>query len=173
MIKPVAWTARRFNFDLPLGSFPAVLVRLRGTPARATELVSGIPEELLNTRLNGKWSIKEHLGHLVDLHELDERRLSEYLAGATVLSAADMTNSMTEAANHNQVPIAVILERLRRHRLEWVSKLERLSEEEVARTALHPRLRQPMRVLDWAYFVAEHDDHHLVRVRQAVLSKAE
>jgi hypothetical protein len=173
MIKPVAWTARRFNFDLPAGAFPAVLERLRGTPARAAELVSGIPEELLNARLNGKWSIKEHLGHLADLHELDEKRLREFLAGATVLSAADMTNSLTEAANHNQAPIAVILERLRSHRLEWVSKLEMLSEEEVARSALHPRLQQPMRVLDWAYFVAEHDDHHLVRVRQAVLSKAE
>jgi hypothetical protein len=30
-----------------------------------------------------------------------------------------------------------------------------------ARTMLHPRLKQPMRLVDHLYFVAEHDDHPL------------
>jgi len=34
------------------------------------------------------------------------------------------------------------------------------------RTALHPRLQQPMRVLDMAFFTAEHDDHHLARMTE-------
>jgi hypothetical protein len=34
----------------------------------------------------------------------------------------------------------------------------------IQRTALHPRLNVPMRVLDWAYFIAEHDDHHLAQI---------
>jgi selenocysteine lyase/cysteine desulfurase len=169
MINVIAWTARTFTFDLPLGTFPAVLERLRGTPARAAELVSGVAEELLSRRRNEKWSAKEHLGHLTDLQVLEEQRLAEFLAGAPVLSAADPANKVTEAAGHNQVPIALLLERLRTSRCEWMRKLEALTEEEVARTALHPRLQRPMRVLDWAYFVAEHDDHHLARARQAVL----
>ena len=36
-----------------------------------------------------------------------------------------------------------------------------MSPAELARTALHPRLRQPMSVVDLCFFVAEHDDHHL------------
>jgi hypothetical protein len=34
----------------------------------------------------------------------------------------------------------------------------------VERTALHPRLNLPMRVIDLIYFIAEHDDHHLARI---------
>ncbi len=79
-IKLVAWTARTFTFDLPLGAFPAVLERLRRTPARATELISGAAENLLSMRLNGKWSVKEHLGHLADLGTLEELRLREFLS---------------------------------------------------------------------------------------------
>jgi selenocysteine lyase/cysteine desulfurase len=172
MIKPAAWTARTFTFDLPLGMFPAVLERLRGTPAGAAELVSGLSEEVCNRRRNEKWSVKENLGHLADLYLLDEQRLHEFLAGTPVLSAADPKNRITEAAGHNQVPMALLLERLRTNRLNWVRKLEVLTEDEVARTALHPRLQQPMRLLDWAYFVAEHDDHHLALARQAILHAA-
>ena len=36
-----------------------------------------------------------------------------------------------------------------------------MSPAELARTSLHPRLRQPMSVVDLCFFVAEHDDHHL------------
>jgi selenocysteine lyase/cysteine desulfurase len=168
MIKPVAWTARAFTFDLLLGVFPAVLERLRGTPAGAAELVSGVAEEVLSRRWNEKWSAKENLGHLADLNLLDEQRLQEYLAGASMLSPADPMNRITESAGHNQVPIALLLERLRTNRVNWVRKLEALTEGEVACSALHPRLQQPMRILDWTYFVAEHDDHHLALARQAI-----
>ena len=169
MIQSVAWNTRTFTFNLPLGAFPAVLERLRGTAARAAELVSRVSEELLSRRWKGKWSAKENLGHLADLQPLDDQRLREYFVGAAALSAADPANHVTEAACHNQVPIARLVERLRAGRLELARKLEALTEDEVSRTALHPRLQQPMRLLDWAYFVAEHDDHHLARARQAIL----
>ena len=168
MIKPSAWTARTFTFDLPIGAFPAVLERLRGTPARATELVSGVSEEVLGRRSNGKWSAKENLGHLVDLHALDVKRLAEYLAGAEMLFPGDITNRATEAAKHNDAPIGLILARMRKGRIELALGLEALSGDEVGRVALHPRLQQPMRLLDWAYFVAEHDDYHLARARLAI-----
>jgi hypothetical protein len=38
-------------------------------------------------------------------------------------------------------------------------------------TSLHPRLKVPMNVIDLAYFVAEHDDYHLVRISE-LLGKA-
>jgi hypothetical protein len=36
-----------------------------------------------------------------------------------------------------------------------------MSPTELTRTALHPRLRQPMPVVYLCFFVAEHDDHHV------------
>jgi DinB superfamily len=164
------WTTRTFTFNLPPSAFPAVLERLRGTPARAADLVAGVPDDVLGQRANGKWSVKENLGHLADLHSLDARRVREFLDGAAVLSAADLENRATEAAHHNSTPIPAILERLGTTRADLVRMLEALGEDDVARTALHPRLRQPLRLLDWAQFVADHDDHHLARARQTLAS---
>ncbi|MCK4414213.1 MAG: hypothetical protein KAY32_11760 [Candidatus Eisenbacteria sp.] len=41
-----------------------------------------------------------------------------------------------------------------------------MNDQDIARTAIHPRLNQPMRVLDLMIFAAEHDDHHLVRITE-------
>ncbi len=168
MIEPIPWTKRAFTFDLPVGAFPALLERLRSTPARAADLASGAPDDLLSRRVNGKWSAKEHLGHLVDLAPLDEKRLGEYLDRVPVLSPADMGNRATESANHCEEPIQEILRRMRDGRDSLAGKLERLTSEEVALEGIHPRLLKPVRLMDWVYFVAEHDDHHLAHARKAI-----
>ena len=160
------WTERTFSFDLPVGVFPGIVERLRGTPARIAELIKGVPHSMLARRAGTHWSVNEHIGHLIDLDELDHVRLTEFLEGAEVLSAADMNNRRTHEAGYNDVATNTILEYLRARRLELVQRLESLSEEEIARAALHPRLQQRMRVIDWAYFVAEHDDHHVARIRE-------
>lgn len=170
MMTPAAWTARKFSFDLPIETFPEVLERLRGTPARTAELMAGVPDNILAARTEAKWSAKENIGHLADLVPLEERRLQEFLSGASVLSPADTTNRATELANHNQRPVPQIVATFRQYRLEWVNKLEKLSESDLARTALHPRLQQAMRLLDWASFIADHDDHHLAAARYALAS---
>jgi hypothetical protein len=49
--------------------------------------------------------------------------------------------------------------------MELVRRLETLSEEQIARTSLHPRLKVQMRLVDWLSFMCEHDDHHLAHIR--------
>jgi hypothetical protein len=168
MIELIPWTKREFLFDQPFGVFPAILERLRGTPARAAELVADVPEGLLSSRLDGKWCVKEHLGHLADLEPLDEKRLREFQARVPVLSPADMGNQATENGNHRVTPVAKILQRMRLGRAELLERLEQLTAEQVATVSIHPRLQKPLRLLDWAYFVAEHDDHHLACVTRTI-----
>jgi hypothetical protein len=166
MVRLVPWLERRWSFDLPVGAFPVVLERLRGTPARANQLVAGVPEAVLAARPMGKWSVKEHLehlGHLNDLHGLDVRRVKEFLSGAKVLTAADMANRRTEEGRHGAAPITDLLRTFRPERHELIVLLENLTERDVAATAFHPRLGMSVRLVDWAQFVAEHDDHHLAR----------
>jgi len=170
MFEPEKWTDRIWSFRLPPDRFPNIVARLRGTPARASELVRHCPVEALNARVGGSWSAKEHIAHLDDLHELDETRLAEFAAGADVLSAADMNNTGTEEAHHNETSMSLILERFERRRQSWVSELEELSDDAIVVSSLHARLGQKLRLIDWVYFVAEHDDHHLVRARRSLLS---
>lgn len=164
------WVERQFDFSLPVGVFPSVLERLRGTPARVEELVRSLPPELLTERRDEKWSAQEHVGHLYDLDELHEGRLEDYARGLEVLRAADMTNRKTEEAAHNDARLEELLALFRAARESFVRRLEAMTEEEAGRSALHPRLGKQMRVIDLALFVAEHDDHHLASVRE--LSKS-
>ena len=164
MIKRIRWVEREFAFDLPVGVFPCVVERLRGTPARLEELTRGLAREALTAKPGGLWSIQEQAGHLWDLDELHEGRLEDYARGLEVLRAADMRNRKTEEAGHNAARLEEILAAFRAARLGFVRRLEALTEAGVAASALHPRLRKQMRVIDMAYFTAEHDDHHLAAV---------
>jgi uncharacterized damage-inducible protein DinB len=164
------WFERVFDFSMPISVFPSVLERLRGTPARLEELARAVPAEALTAKRGGAWSAQEHVGHLYDLDELHDARLEDYARGLDALRPADLRNRKTEEAGHNSAPLEELLARFRTARAEFGRKLEALDEEELARTALHPRLGVRMRVVDMALFVAEHDDHHLASIRE--LSKA-
>ena len=158
------WADRTFRFDTPEALFPVIVERLRGTPARIEDKVRGLPPALLTRRDGDQWSIQEHIGHLLDLDELHAGRLDDFLAGAEVLRAADMTNRKTWEAHYNDRPLATLLTGFRRERGHFVARLDAWDPDLLSITARHPRLQQPMRVLDMAFFIAEHDDHHLARM---------
>jgi hypothetical protein len=162
-----AWFDRRFSFAHLTGDdFPYVVERLRGAPARAADKLEGLAPRLLTRRDGESWSLQEHLGHLVDLDALHDARLDDYLAGAPVLRAADLQNRKTHEAGHNERPLRELLAEFRREREHFVERLDGWDPGKVLASAVHPRLDQPMRVVDMAYFAAEHDDHHLRRMTE-------
>ena len=160
------WFDRPFPLGLPPDAFPELVERLRGTPGRLEERTLNTTQEQLVRRLDGTWSIQENAGHLLDLEPLWAGRLDDFLRGATELRPTDLNNRRTSDANHNAQPLNVLLAGFRAARLAFVKRLGALSSAQLALTALHPRLRQPMNVCDHCYFVAEHDDHHLARITQ-------
>jgi uncharacterized damage-inducible protein DinB len=166
---PRRWTDRQFTFNLPEDLFPVVIERLRGTPARIEDKVRSLSPDVLTHRDGDAWSIQEHIGHLLDLDELHDARLDDFLAGVPVLRAADITNRKTHEADHNRRPIANLLTDFRRKRERFVARLDAWDPGLVSLTAIHPRLQQPMRVIDMAFFTAEHDDHHLARMTELKL----
>ena len=92
--------------------------------------------------------------------------LDDYLAGAEVLRPADMDNRRTWEAGHNGRAIDDLVHQFRRERHSFVERLAAWDSERIGQSALHPRLKQLMRVIDMAFFVAEHDDHHLARMTE-------
>lgn len=162
------WTERKFDFTMPEALFPVVVERLRGTPARLEDRVRSLAPDILTRRDGDTWSIQEQIGHLLDLDELHTGRLDDFLAGAEVLRAADMANRKTWEARHNERPVEELLADFRRERLRFVDRLDAWDPDLVSLTALHPRLGKPMRVLDMAFFTAEHDDHHLTSIAQLI-----
>lgn len=160
------WVDRAFDFSFPVEMFANVLERLRGAPARLEEKLLSLDRATLTRSAGDSWSIQEHAGHLLDLDEIHIARLDDYEAGAPVLRAADMENRKTFEANHNARPFEEIVSDFRRERGAFVARLESWPEARRGASAIHPRLNRPMRVVDMAYFVAEHDDHHLARITE-------
>ncbi len=164
MITSIKWIERKFNFDFEEGLFPTIVGRLQGTPARLEDLVSSFPTDILTKKIGDSWTIQEQVGHLLDLEPLPIGRLEDFLQGAKRLRAADMSNQKTNEANHNDSDVDQLLADFRKVRTTFVKRLNELSPEDVGRTALHPRLNKPMRLVDMLYFTAEHDDHHIATI---------
>lgn len=165
-MEQVKWFDRSFDFATTQNIFPSILERLRGTPARLEEKFKSIPPDLLSHQADGTWSIKENLGHLSDLEPLWQQRLDDIITGRIELSPTDLQNTRTTIAGHNDVSVEQLLQQFRQVRARTITLLEAIDEAAVFKSALHPRLKTPMRTMDLFLFVADHDDHHLARITE-------
>jgi uncharacterized damage-inducible protein DinB len=168
MSQVTVWFERKFDFTFPAEQYPNLSIRLRGTPARLEEMLSAVPRDLLVSKPADKWSAQEHAGHLLDLEPLWLARVEDFLTEGDTLTVADLSNRGTFEANHNTRRLTEILAEFRAARLRLLSRLEQLQPVRFSRSLLHPRLKQPMRLVDHLCFVAEHDDHHLARIWEMI-----
>jgi uncharacterized damage-inducible protein DinB len=162
------WFYRKFPLIEDNGILPSIIERLSGTPARVEEITGHLEPALLTLKLNEKWAIKEEIGHLSDLEPLWFGRLDDLANGLSELRQADLTNQKTHTANHDATEIKTLQQNFRQQRQQFVNKLLGLTDEQLLNVALHPRLKIAMRIIDLAYFVAEHDDHHLASIREII-----
>ncbi len=162
------WVEREFEYGRPAWMFPLLLERLRGTPARIEDMILDLEPDLLILKPDGVWSILETIGHLSMVEELWLKRLDDYDAGLSELTPADMSNTRTEEAGFNNYSIMSLLREFRGIRQTFIERLEAMDESSWTRESLHPRLKQPMNVIDLMDFAASHDDHHLAAITQLI-----
>lgn len=165
-MKQIKWFERKFDFSFEENIFPTILERLSDTSLQLASEVEQLPHALLEAKQDGKWSIKENIGHLIDLEPIWQGRLDDIKGNKKYLRSADLENKKTDLAQHNETGIEELLSQFQRARELSLEKLSVLNESDVYKTALHPRLEQPMRIMDLFLFVAEHDDHHLERIKE-------
>jgi uncharacterized damage-inducible protein DinB len=168
MSSRIPWVERTFDFEFPAELHPEILERLRGTPARIDDRIRSVPPAILTQRDDVGWSIQENVGHLLVVEELWLGRLDDYDNDAPALRPADMSNRQTHERQFNQEPMESVLADFCRERLKLVGRLERLPPQRFGQPAHHPRLNQAMRIVDMMYFIAEHDDYHLVRISELI-----
>lgn len=166
------WVDRSFNFDFPEGLLPSVIERLIGTKARMLEMTRDLSESQMSSRFEGKWSLKEQIGHLADLEDLHISRLKEMIERKPELTPADMSNKKTEQADHNTTSTSSLIEAFDIKRKEFIDLLRSMDDETQLFSSLHTRLNIRMRPVDVAFFTAEHDDHHLASIREILVQLA-
>ena len=162
--RPV-WSRRTFRFGHPEWMLADFTERLRGTPDRLAALLEAVPSGRLYEQPAGRWSIAQNAGHLADVEELWEQRIEDLRLGRATYTPARPDHFAELAKRHQAREAAEIVAELRRRRGAFVAALENAGPELQARSAYHERLACPMRLVDCAQFVAEHDDHHLLRIR--------
>lgn len=153
------WFERNLKFGYPPDLLPYFLIRLSGTVVRIRSMVNQTSDKILSHKPDGKWSIKENIGHLAEVDAIANKRIDEMISGTLVLSPA-----VFEPQNYNPWPIEKVIELFEQTRSSNLEKYKRLSLPDLAKASLHPRLKVSMTPVDLAWFDAEHDDHHLLKI---------
>jgi uncharacterized damage-inducible protein DinB len=160
------WIDHQFHLGIDIGWSLNIITRISDIGIRCQYHCDGLSEELLSTRKNQEWSIKEHIGHLIDLEALHLHRIHQFKELKTELTAADMSNQKTKDANHNNKLLKDLIAELIVERENLIHQYQSLPVESLDHYSLHPRLNVKMRPVDLLFFIGEHDDHHLSTIIQ-------
>jgi hypothetical protein len=161
-MEKIQWLERKFNFDLPNGMLPFYLERLDGAVTRLEKKLLNVSDKILSERLIDKWSIKQNVGHLAELEEVTLKRIDEILNGISPISSAVFEVKQ----DYNAKNIREVIGYFAGNRAKSIARFKTLSAEELQKSSIHPRLKVPITPLGLAFFHAEHDDHHLVRINE-------
>ncbi len=168
MMRPVPWNQRQLPFGRGLDELPVLVERVRGTPHRLRALLQHRSPEALSLRISGKWSVMEHLGHLITLQDRFEERVTDFELRRPRLCVIDLSDQDRALTGQRGRSLGDVLEELHLKRKAFLRRVERLSQSSLLHVASHPCKDRPMRPMDMLLWIAEHDDHHLATLRGLV-----
>ncbi|MBK7966141.1 MAG: DinB family protein [Bacteroidetes bacterium] len=158
------WVHHQFNLGIDVGWSQNIITRISDIGMRCQYHCEELSDIMLSTSHDQEWSIKEHIGHLIDLEELHLQRIDQFKDLKTELTAADMSNQKTKASNHNDKPLKDLIAELIIEREKLIHQYLSLSLESINHSSHHPRLNVKMKPVDLLFFIGEHDDHHLTSI---------
>ena len=115
----------------------------------------------------GKWSVKEVLGHILDAERIFAYRLLRIARGDTTPLPGFDENAYVAAANFGARPMEAILEEYDLVRGHSLSLLRSLDEASLARMGTSNGKPISARALAW--LIAGHEHHHLMVLKEKYL----
>lgn len=153
------------EYGRSLDELPVLLERVQGTTARFRDLLARQPAEKLLHRAEGKWSVMEHLGHLLTLQDRFFPRVDDFAQRRTKLCDINLRDQVPFLQGQCLRMPGDVLEEFRLKRLDFANRVEHLHRRSLEHAAYHPCQDRAMRPMDMLFWIAEHDDHHLASVR--------
>jgi len=163
MIPQTAWTERKFEFNFPLGVFPVIVERLRGASIRLEAMLRNTIDKTLNQKTGDKWSVIEQVNHLCNCEEIWLGRVED------ILTRKEIFERRTLKTELQSEDIQVLLSNFSAARNKLIDLVQNMDEPTASLTINHPRLQRPIRLIDSLFSTAEHDDHHLAKIRELLL----
>lgn len=164
-----AWVEHTFNLPGEPQWGHNIATRVSDVAIRCQHHLAGLSDHQLSQRPEDQWSIKEHVGHLIDLEQLHMHRLNQFAEMKKELVAADMSNTLTESNDHNAATVEHLIAELGDKRKALIEQFWSLTEASMLHSAFHPRLRVQMKPVDILFFAGEHDDHHIASMLELKL----
>ncbi len=160
------WLDKTWNFERSVAQYKENLDFLGNSPASIRAIISGKSENELTSKPDGKWSINEHIGHLLTMESLWIARLDDFVLGKSILRPWNGTNSDTDAGEFNKQRSGKILEDFESIRFVHIGALQKLESKSTELKCFHERLQRDLNLADHVLFMKEHDEHHLQIIRK-------
>jgi len=139
-------------------------VRLRDQLASLdTFVASKTAQEWNREPASGKWSARENLAHLCRYHEIFLDRLNRIVSEDQPHFARYRAEDDERWSSWSSQAVDLLLARIRELRREVLSKINSLSDEQLAKTGIHPVLGE-MDIALWLEFFLLHEAHHLYAI---------
>lgn len=146
-----------------------LIERLDSQKENTLELLKNITDEMGTYRYApNKWSLKEVIGHIIDIERVLSYRLLRIARGDTTPLAGIDENQYVAATSFNNRPMAKLLQEFAAVRSSTILLCESLSDEEWLRRGTANQQVASARSI--AYVIAGHELHHCNIIRERYLN---
>lgn len=125
--------------------------------------VADLSEADLNTAMNGKWSIAQHLAHLGRYQEVYEMRIHAILTGHCPQFNRYVAEQDVNWPNWQALHTEQVIDRTARKRRELWEELDQLTQVQWKLEGKHPAFGV-MSMMDWTSFFLLHEAHHFYAI---------
>ena len=126
----------------------------------ALERLKALPEDKANhAYADGKWTVKEVIGHCADAERVFSYRLTRIARGDKTPLAGFDENAWAKTAPHARRPIGAVVEEMIAVRRSTIALLESLDDTAIANSTTANSKEITGRALCW--IIAGHSKHHL------------
>jgi uncharacterized damage-inducible protein DinB len=169
------WIAVRTTFAATRNEFQYSIIMAENQPNALLEniltlknLVSNLSEEFAEQKPQSKWSIKEHVGHLLTIESLWIARLDDFALGKETLRPWNGTNADTDAGEFNKQRLAKIFEDFESIRQAHVKMIEFYLPKQDELSSFHEGKQMKMTLRDHLGVMANHDLQHIDIIKNRI-----
>ncbi|MEK4198759.1 DinB family protein [Cytobacillus sp. FSL K6-0265] len=138
-----------------------ILILLKRNFSKIEEFVTQFDDSILSrTRQNGKWTVKQIIGHLFDTQEVWGERIKQCCQSSLIIFESYDPEKLVEEREYNKANLKRMLEQYRKSRIEMY---ELLTKENFKKEGIHIE-DGTMTVKDLAETIMAHELHHIAQI---------
>jgi uncharacterized damage-inducible protein DinB len=159
-------SSEKWPTDHTRADFANIIASLKTIGQKIISLSEHLSSDQLKEKPNGKWSIHEHVGHLLTIESLWIARLDDFVMKNETLRLSDPTNEATNTARFNEQRLGQLIEDLDGIRQAHLAMLSRFESECENMVVFDSEKNRPTRLIDHLGAMLDHDSIHIQAIQK-------